>query len=270
LIFGILIFLRIGLLGFGLLLFKASWIPIIYEIGTYFFSLLLIYWERRIIDLFNIDYFVLLLILVLKPIETIILKLWGLNHFLAIDKIGGIIICIISLLFSILFIKEIKSFKSLKISFINLLYIVIGIFVGIITIVILAYPSSFQVNESYLPFSIKKLLSSPFGIQILYQSGYAGVSEEPLFRGFIWGYLIKFGFKNWQAFLAQVFLFMLAHIYYINTLPISLFIIVPIGAISTGLIVWKTKNISSSIAAHGVMNGLGYSAGLIAATLRLK
>jgi membrane protease YdiL (CAAX protease family) len=95
------------------------------------------------------------------------------------------------------------------------------------------------------------------------------VTEEPLFRAFLWGYLYKAGWKPVWIWLLQAGLFMLGHIYYITTYPISFWLIVPTGALVLGALVWRSKTISSSLAAHATMNALGYTLGYIVAALRM-
>ncbi len=41
---------------------------------------------------------------------------------------------------------------------------------------------------------------------------------------------------------------MLAHIYYVNRLPISFWIIVPVSTLVLGALAWRSKTISSSLA----------------------
>lgn len=48
-----------------------------------------------------------------------------------------------------------------------------------------------------------------------------------------------------------------------------MFLIVPLGALVLGLLVWRTRSIATSMLAHGVMNGLSYSLGIWVATFRL-
>jgi membrane protease YdiL (CAAX protease family) len=105
--------------------------------------------------------------------------------------------------------------------------------------------------------------------QVFYQLGYAAVAEEPLFRGFLWGYLRKAGWKDVWIWLFQTGLFMLAHIYYINQLPISFWIIVPVSTLVLGALAWRSKTISASMGAHTMMNASGYTIGTIIATLRM-
>jgi membrane protease YdiL (CAAX protease family) len=100
-----------------------------------------------------------------------------------------------------------------------------------------------------------------------YQLGYVAVTEEALFRGFLWGYLQKAGWKNIWIWLFQAGLFMLGHIYYIDKNPLLFWVIVPISALVMGVLVWRSKTISSSLAAHATLNTFGYAIGYIISLL---
>ncbi len=112
------------------------------------------------------------------------------------------------------------------------------------------------------------VLVAQWGIGLGYQTGYAAVSEEPLFRGFLWGYLRKGGWSDGWICLFQAGLFMLGHIYYLNSLPISFWIIVPTGGLVLGWLAWRSRSIATSISAHATLNALGYSIDYLIALAR--
>ena len=92
----------------------------------------------------------------------------------------------------------------------------------------------------------------------VYQLGMAAVSEEPLFRGFLWGHLRKLNWREIWIWLFQAGLFSLAHIYYLWSYPISFWLIVPFGGLVPGP-GWHGARvrIATSMATHGAMNGWG-------------
>ncbi|GAA0121651.1 MAG: CPBP family intramembrane metalloprotease [Clostridium argentinense] len=90
----------------------------------------------------------------------------------------------------------------------------------------------------------------------LFQFNYAAISEEPLFRGFIWGYLRKFQWKELWILIFQSTIFMLGHIYYLGNYPIFVFIRTFIVAFIFGVIVWKFRSIANSMIAHSIVNSL--------------
>lgn len=80
--------------------------------------------------------------------------------------------------------------------------------------------------------------------------------EEPLFRAFIWGYLIKLKWKESWVWVVQAFLFMMAHIYYLGSYNLAFFIGVPFIALVLGLLAWKSRSIGTSMTAHALINAL--------------
>lgn len=77
--------------------------------------------------------------------------------------------------------------------------------------------------------------------------------EEPLFRGFFWGYLNKYKLSDITICIIQTLLFWGGHINYIDT-GLNFWIWHPITAFLLGLIIVKTKNIAYSLGAHALVN----------------
>ena len=263
-----LLFLRLPFLG-GIALFATpNWLDPAFQIGTYLLTACLIWWERdRLVD-FNIDKLALSIIIIFKPVQTIIPAIWKFNgQPLAFPSIPSLSFWIISL--GLLFALWSSHAPLPKLSRLSWGWFGVGILVGFITILITAYPMSLQIDKSQLygiPDTLALLLQAPR--DFFYQLGYAAVTEEPLFRAFLWGYLHKAGWKTIWIWLFQAGLFMLGHIYYITRLPFSFWFVVPAGALILGALVWRSKTISSSLAAHATVNALGSTIGYIIASLR--
>jgi membrane protease YdiL (CAAX protease family) len=264
---GGLLFLRLPFLA-GIAFFtKPDWLDPVFQIGTYLLTACLIWWERDRLADFHIDRLALAIIILFKPIQTIYLYIWKIDFPLAFPNWPSLIVWMIAIgLLLALWLSHPRPAKFSKASF---AWFGIGILVGVGGVLLLAYPDSLQIDKP--PFSARPdvlnilLVALP---NFFYQLGYAAVAEEPLFRGFLWGYLQKAGWKNVWIWLFQAGLFVLGHIYYVNTLPISFCVIVPVGTLIFGAIVWRSKTISSSLAAHATMNALLYAAGLIIALSR--
>ena len=263
-----LLLLRIPLLGFVTWLAEYDWIDPVFEIGTYFLTACLIWWERERLADFHIDTLAVSIIILFKPIQTLFLTLSEYaTHPLAFPQWGGILIWMIA---AALFIAmRFSRPRMAKVSRSSAEWFGWGLLAGLLTAAILGYPMSFQVNN--VPANLPGVFPLTFMIlrQVFYQLGYAAVAEEPLFRGFLWGYLRKAGWKDVWIWLFQTGLFMVAHIYYIHQLPISFWIIVPVSTLVLGALAWRSKTISASMGAHTMMNASGYTIGTIIATLRL-
>lgn len=93
---------------------------------------------------------------------------------------------------------------------------------------------------------------------ILIQMTNAAVFEEPLFRGFLWGYLRRWRWPNILIWLFQVGLFTLGHVYYLKDeafFPWLVRMILP--SLIIGLIAWRAQSIFASMVTHGVFNASG-------------
>ena len=265
-----LLILRLPFLT-GITLFSSpEWLDPVFEIGTYFLTACLIWWERERLAHFHIDGLALGIIILFKPVQTLYLTIvWNFNsNPLAFPNWPGLFLWGISLgLVAALWLSRAPWPKLSRKSWI---WFGAGILAGLLTVLLMAYPMSLQVNNgsdcvsSQMLTVLRRALPAFF-----YQLGYAAVSEEPLFRGFLWGYLRLAGWKNRWICLLQASLFMLGHSFYIIRAPISFWLIVPFGAIVFGGLVWRTKSLSSSLAAHGISNALGYAVGCIVAGLRV-
>lgn len=93
---------------------------------------------------------------------------------------------------------------------------------------------------------------------IVLQITMAGVFEEPLFRGFLWGYLRRARWKNGWSWLFQALLFTLGHVYYLQNEAIGpWFIRIMLPALLIGFIAWQAKSIFASMVTHGFFNASG-------------
>lgn len=95
----------------------------------------------------------------------------------------------------------------------------------------------------------KEALGFPVGFLI------AGGCEEPLFRGFLWGYLKGNRWPEWLIWIFQAGLFGLAHAYYFYDFADPwIWQRTFLGGLIFGLIAWKTRSVVASALVHGVVN----------------
>ena len=86
----------------------------------------------------------------------------------------------------------------------------------------------------------------------------AAVWEEPLFRGFLWGYLRLAKWKNVWIWLFQAVLFTLGHVYYLRSeafVPWLIRMLLP--SLLIGFIAWRAGSIFASMVTHGTFNACG-------------
>lgn len=250
-----------------------GWISPAYEVGTYFLVAVFLVLLRNTLEEYHITNLVIWMVILFKPLETLILT--GLNTLgsgvalpLTLLKLPGIFIWVIALGLFAVFRKQILRRGSVP--RMEWHWLLVGSLVGLGVVLITAIPQSFQVGPLNPGAKLNIFSTLLQGIaSITYQISYAAINEEPVFRGFLWGYLRKVGWRELWIWLFQGLLFVLAHLYYIKSAPISFWFIVPLIALVTGWLAWRSRSIATSMAAHGVMNGLGYTLGFIVAMMRL-
>ena len=246
-----LFFLRIILAGLGLTLMKnpPDWIEPVYETGTYSLTGVLIWWERKNLSEFFIDRLALIILILGKPYELLL-------HWLQVPfnypAQSGIYWLYLPIAFGLLIISLFVYPRLKKIDGQNWLWLLAGIAAGIVSGILVGYLLRYQ-----FPGGTGRLTPSLMFFLPAQQLAYAGVVEEPFFRGFLWGGLRRAGWKNLWILIFQTILFMIGHIYYFGSFPISFWIVVPFGGLVFGVLAWRSHSIATSIAGHGFFNAVG-------------
>jgi len=97
----------------------------------------------------------------------------------------------------------------------------------------------------------------PVLVGLFISFSHAAIIEEPIFRGFLWGFLKNRGWKGQYILVFQALLFWLVHINYISK-PFTFWITVPLSGLVLGGLAWKTKSIAPAILAHTIYNTFVY------------
>lgn len=268
-----LLSLRYLVTGLKMFIDSESWVFPVYEVGTYLLVAVLLIWEDHSLLDYHINALAIWIMILFKPIETIYLSI--LTRFdhkiivpMAFPKFPSLIIWIIALGLLIRFRG--RLFQKGAVRFGDRKWLLFGGLAGLSLVLVNSFPMSLQIvnaNQDHRNYISSHLINGL--VWIPYQIGYAAVNEEPVFRGFLWGFLRKSGWRDIWIWLFQAGLFVFAHLYYIDSAPISFWFIIPLYALVFGWLAWRSRSISTSIVAHGVSNGLGYALGYIIAVLRL-
>ncbi|AEE91070.1 Abortive infection protein [Tepidanaerobacter acetatoxydans Re1] len=126
--------------------------------------------------------------------------------------------------------------------------IAITLIITVVIITIGVFIRGFKGGSNLDPLNLEWIIH-----QFLFQLSFAAIMEEPLFRGFFWGYLKKYKLSDITICVIQALLFWGVHIYYIDT-GLNFWIFHPITAFLIGVIIVKTKNIAYSLVAHALIN----------------
>lgn len=251
LLIGGLFFLRIVLAGIvpALMRNPSEWILPTMEIGTYFLTAVLIWWERENLAEFFIDRLVLIILVLGKPYELLL-------HWLQIPFLypprSDIYWLYLPIAFGLLIVSLSAYSKLNKIQVKNWLWLLAGMATGIVSGILVGFLLRYQ-----FPGGAEQLTPSLMFFLPTEQLVYAGIAEEPFFRGFLWGGLHRAGWKDSWILLFQTVLFMIGHLYYFGSHPVSFWIVVPLGGLVTGVLAWRSRSIATSMAGHGFINAVG-------------
>lgn len=229
----------------------------VYEVSTYFLICFLLWWERKQLEEFHVDAAALILIIFARPLQIFILNYWGVDSPLAFPQPAGLALLMIS--FGLIVVLWRSGFKLAPFTSQSFLWLGMGLSVG----VFLSIAENFQTVRSMLSngyssqMQLIPILSSS-SFNLLYHLGFAPINEEPLFRGFLWGYLRRFGWKEIWVSLVQAALFTSAHIYIAKQFPLMFWAFIPAAAILFGLLTWRSRSIAPAIFAHTMVNGSVY------------
>jgi hypothetical protein len=250
-----LLFLRIPFSVYITYVFPSDeqWGPDIYQVGTYFLMAFLIWWEMDALQEFHIDAPALAMVILFKPLQTLILKYWGIDIPLAFPHPVGLSIWVIAAALTLALWRS--GYKPHPVLTTTWLWLFAGLLVGLV-LSSLQNINVFLVNAGIgdVYNADSSTLTASTGMAFLYQLGFAAVSEEPLFRGFLWGYLRRSGLREIWVWLVQAGLFMSAHLYFKDALPFNFWIAVPAAGLLLGLLAWRSRSISAGMMAHAAYN----------------
>lgn len=219
----------------------------IFQTGSYLLISLLILLERGSLSDYHIDRLALALLL-LAPTAKII----SCTVFQFQIELGAWLNVVISVcLLAALLLLRPKLHQTVAPG--GLLWVLIAVAVGIgmgigVGFFLKLQSPEYQTFPFRLPLAVRG-----FFIQL----ANAAALEEPLFRGFLWGFLKKLRWKEFWIWLFQALLFVLGHLYYLGVSNYSFFLIVPMCALVLGLLAWRSRSIGTSMITHGLINSLG-------------
>ncbi len=244
-----------------------AWISATFEVGTYLLTLALVLVNADRLADYHMDALSVVIILVFKPVETLFLLARRASTPLTFPSWLSLSVWASAVAAGVLLWRKRRALPRFHIR--SFTWFLLGAGCGTATALLIGFPMSFQVaGAQTMSLSTTTAMLARNALTIPYQIGYAAVSEEPLFRGFLWGQLRRHGWRDLWVLLLQTALFMVGHVYYLGRMPMSFWVIVPSGALVLGLLAWRTRSLCTTLAAHGFMNAFGYPAGVIIASLR--
>lgn len=158
-------------------------------------------------------------------------------------------ICSLSILLFIIIYRS-------KIPKTNASWTLSGLFIGLSALIPIALVETIIPELSFVdPTNLSNNLILEVMRKLIYELSYVAPLEEILFRGLLWGFLVRVGWKEEKAFWAQAILFWIGHMSRLGY-PISFFITIPIGTLVYSILVRYSKQLFPSIVAHSILNTL--------------
>ncbi len=131
----------------------------------------------------------------------------------------------------------------------------IGVFVGLIVavlnIIIVIISEHTTINNHFLTIRFVTV----FAGQLIYFLSFTSPTEEILFRGFLWGYFVNFGWSERKACWIQAIIFIFYHWDKLFT-PLVFFIGLPIFTLSVSKLRQGSKQVFPSLLAHTIVDAL--------------
>jgi membrane protease YdiL (CAAX protease family) len=219
----------------------------IYTIVTYLLTAILIWLEREALSDFHIGKLALIIFILSKPYQ-LLLQLLG---FAPSSLITILVLVPIAIRLFWSLRKDDKLVLEYKANLSR--WVLISTIIGIVLGVFSGYMLILQGGRGDKQLSLLLVIVIP-----TIQLTNAAVNEEPLFRGFLWGFLRKKGLRDIWIWMIQAGLFWLGHIGYLGRVdqPISFWIALIMGLIF-GLIAWRARDIAPSMITHALVNGVG-------------
>jgi membrane protease YdiL (CAAX protease family) len=248
-----LLLLRFPLLllsSYHVITISKTMVKYIFEDGTYLLTALVIVLKRNSLADYNMGICALALFMI-APVAQLI------SQYLVVQYRGPVqadlwvrIAISLGLLILLLVCRPKVRKRSVKeILLWGLIAVAVGIGIGFL----LGKLNGLQSAEKSPVHPSGLLIMTMFFTQL----GNAAVMEEPLFRGFLWGFLEKLHWKGCWIWLTQAGLFWLGHIYYLGVANYSFWIIVPVGGLFLGALAWRSRSIGTSMVTHGLFNSIG-------------
>jgi membrane protease YdiL (CAAX protease family) len=243
-----------------------EWVAVSFQIGTYFLTACLIWWERDHLADFLIDKWALAIFVLGIPLETIAWRIqMGEDAALSFPNPPTLVLWAIA----------ISLLVALRLGHCTLppapprvpRWMIIGVLTGIgISMVYAILLAPTITKEDFDPslialygqpwLSVLAALAPQCLLSFIQLFGFAAISEEPLFRGFLWGYLRRMGWTEVKTWFFVASLFWLGHLYYVGRAPLVFWIEIPLAALIFGLLAWKSRSIATSMMAHSTVNGI--------------
>lgn len=251
-----LVFVGLILLRFPLLILpkffnlniSSQTSSLVFEDGTYLLTALMILLLKDNLAKYKFNLLAIIVFLLAPIIKAVFYSTVAKNlpvgdlEFSKFQVVVSIVLCVL------LIVSHAKVHKENWIYYVK--WIVVALVVGVLVGSAIGLVYSHYQSKSMIPPTFLLLVFA-----FLTQLSNAAALEEPLFRGFLWGFLEGKGWKQVWVWLFQAALFCSAHAYYLPQSPVF-FVGTFVTGLILGLLVWLSKSVGTSMIAHGLINSV--------------
>lgn len=230
--------IQISTLFFGL----NPKITYFYLVTTYLVIAALVWLNKQNLEDFHLDKLTLFT-LVFSSIFRRRLGIAYEGYFLMLIGFGGLLILIIAVVN-----RSILPKTNVKWSILGLLY---GILSLIPSTIIQSFQGQAIANEGFYINNTVFLIARQF----IFELSFGVPVEEIVFRGFIWGYLLKLGWAEKNAMWGQGILFWLLHFGRVGT-PLIFFLSIPLLTFVSSKLTSRSRQIFPAIISHTIINSM--------------
>jgi membrane protease YdiL (CAAX protease family) len=215
----------------------------ILDATMYLIWAILIWIEIEHLEEFNIDKFTIISF-ILGSLFRRRLGVYGEEYFLIFIGLAGI--------------STVVAWvgKKPKIPRTNIRWAIAGIVIASVVLIPISLLEFFLRPDWHMAPLFKDNLVLTATREINYQFSFAAILEEFLFRGFLWGYLKRKGWKESKIFWAQGILFWLLHFSKLLVTPFTFFLILPVTTYISSKLTMHSKQIYPAFLSHAVINAV--------------
>ena len=227
-----------------------TWVDPIFQVATYGIVATFILWKKETLVEYHIDTLAIYLFIIFKPLQTLILPflIAPQTSIMAFPQPGALACWVIAGVLVFALRKDFHRLTPIRLS--KGIWLLVGTVIGVVWVVLAAIaliPWTPKLPDLILDYTV--LLRYP------YMLGYAGIDEEFVFRGLLWGVMRRTGLHEVWIWLFQAVLFVLVHGYVWRlepSLPYLLSIFA--GGLVLGALAWRSRSVTTSMFAHTFYN----------------
>lgn len=139
---------------------------------------------------------------------------------------------------------------------VQLAWIASGLALGLAFGLVVARTSAGLAGFTSMPEPAAQLSLAGIAFTFSFAMGHSAILEEPVGRGFLWGFLEQRNWKPAVIWLVQAAVFWVSHLRYIES-PFTFWAALPIGGLMFGWLSWRSGSVAAALLAHAAYNTVG-------------